>query len=38
MLEAFIIEFQRVFMALIDISEPRLIMLFTEGLKKPLRG
>ena len=25
-------------MAIIDISEPRLIMLFTEGLIEPLRG
>jgi hypothetical protein len=36
--EAFIIEFQWVSMALIDISKPRLIMLFTEGLTEPLRG
>jgi hypothetical protein len=31
-IEAFIIEFQGVFVAMIDVSEPRLIMLFTEGL------
>jgi hypothetical protein len=36
--EAFITEFQRVAMAVTDISEPRLIMLFTEGLTEPLRG
>jgi hypothetical protein len=30
--KAFIIEFQRVAMEVTDISEPRLIMLFTEGL------
>jgi hypothetical protein len=30
--EAFIIEFHWVAMAVIDISEPRMIMLFTEGL------
>jgi hypothetical protein len=36
--EAFIIEFQRVAVAVTDISEPRLIMLFTEGLTEPLRG
>jgi hypothetical protein len=36
--EAFISEFQRVAVAVIDISKPRLIMLFTEGLTEPLRG
>jgi hypothetical protein len=36
--EAFITEFQWVAMVVIDISEPRLIMLFTEGLTEPLRG
>jgi hypothetical protein len=36
--KAFIIEFQRVAVVVIDISEPRLIMLFTEGLTEPLRG
>ena len=36
--EVFITEFQRVFMVVIDISEPRMIMLFTEGLTEPLRG
>jgi hypothetical protein len=36
--KAFITEFQRVTMVVTDILEPRLIMLFTEGLTKPLRG
>jgi hypothetical protein len=37
--EAFITEFQRVVVVVTDISEPRLIMmLFTEGLTKPLKG
>ena len=36
--EAFIIEFQWVAMEVTDISEPRLIMLFREGLTEPLRG
>jgi hypothetical protein len=36
--EAFISEFQRVVVAVTDISEPRLIMLFTEGVTEPLRG
>jgi hypothetical protein len=36
--EAFIAEFQRVAVIVTDISEPRLVMLFTEGLTKPLRG
>jgi hypothetical protein len=36
--EAFITEFQRVAVAVTDISEPKLIMLFTEGLTEPLRG
>jgi len=36
--EAFITEFQWVAMAVIDISEPMLIMLFTEGLIEPLSG
>jgi hypothetical protein len=36
--EAFISEFQRVAVAVTYISEPRLIMLFTEGHTKPLRG
>jgi hypothetical protein len=36
--EAFITEFQRVAVAVTDISEPRLIMLFTEVLTDPLRG
>jgi hypothetical protein len=37
-IEAFITEFQWVVVAVTDILEPRLIMLFTEGLTKPLRG
>jgi hypothetical protein len=36
--EAFITEFQRVVVVVTNISEPRLIMLFTEGLTEPLRG
>jgi hypothetical protein len=36
--EAFITEFQRVAVAVTDISEPRLIMLFTKELTEPLRG
>jgi hypothetical protein len=36
--EVFITEFQWVVVAVTDISEPRLIMLFTEGLIEPLRG
>jgi hypothetical protein len=36
--KAFISEFQRVAVAMTDISEPRLVMLFTEGLTEPLRG
>jgi hypothetical protein len=36
--EAFITEFQWVAVAVTDISEPRLIMLFTEGPTEPLRG
>jgi hypothetical protein len=36
--KAFITEFQRVVVAVTDISDPRLIMLFTEGLTEPLRG
>ena len=36
--EAFISEFQRVALVVTDISEPRLVMLFTEGLTEPLRG
>jgi hypothetical protein len=37
-IEAFITDFQWVAMAVTDISEPKLIMLFTEGLIEPLRG
>jgi hypothetical protein len=36
--EAFISEFQRVDVAVTDISKPRLVMLFTEGLTEALRG
>jgi hypothetical protein len=36
--ETFISEFQRVAVAMTDISEPWLIMLFTEGFTEPLRG
>jgi hypothetical protein len=36
--EVFIMEFHWVVMVVTDISEPRLIMLFTEGLTEPLRG
>jgi hypothetical protein len=36
--EAFIAQFQQVSVAVIDISEPRLIMLFKEGLTEALRG
>jgi hypothetical protein len=36
--KAFIIEFQQVAAAVVDISDPKLIMLFTEGLTEPLRG
>jgi hypothetical protein len=35
--EAFITEFQRVAVVVTDISEPRLIMIFIEGLTEPLR-
>ena len=36
--KSYISEFQRVVVMVTDITEPRLIMLFTEGLAKPLRG
>jgi hypothetical protein len=36
--EAFITKFQRIAVAMTEISEPRLIMLFIEGLTEPLRG
>jgi hypothetical protein len=36
--DTFITEFQWVAVAVIDISEPRLIMLFMKGLTEPLRG
>jgi hypothetical protein len=34
----FIMEFQQVAATVTDISKPRLIMLFIEGLTEPLRG
>ena len=36
--ESYISEFQRVAVMVTDITEPRLIMLFIEGLAKPLHG
>ena len=36
--DAFISEFQRIAVMVIDISESRLIMLFTEALTEPLQG
>jgi hypothetical protein len=36
--EAFITEFQWVVMAVTDISEPSMIMIFIEGITEPLRG
>jgi hypothetical protein len=36
--EAFIEEFQRIAVMVPDVSESRLMMLFSEGLTKPLRG
>ena len=36
--DAFISEFQRIAIMVTDISESRLIMLFTEALTEPLRG
>jgi len=36
--EAFITEFQQVAVAVTNISKPKLITLFTEGLTEPLRG
>jgi hypothetical protein len=36
--KAFISEFQWVAVAVTDISKSRLVMLFTEGLREPLRG
>jgi len=36
--KTFITEFQQVPVAVTDISKPRLIMLFTKGLIKPLGG
>jgi hypothetical protein len=36
--EAIITKFQQVGVAVTDISEPRLIMLFIKGLIEPLRG
>jgi hypothetical protein len=36
--KSFIADFQRKVVAMTDISEHRLVMLFTEGLTEPLRG
>jgi hypothetical protein len=36
--EAYIAEFEKVVVQVTDISEHRLVMLFTEGLAEPLRG
>ena len=36
--DAFISEFQRIAVMVTDISESRLIMLFTEALTEPLQG
>ena len=36
--EAYISDFQRISVMVTDISEARLVMLFTEGLTEPLRG
>ena len=36
--DAFISDFQRIVVMVTDISESRLIMLFTEALTEPLRG
>ena len=36
--EAFISEFQRVAVMVTDVSESRLVMLFTKALTEPLRG
>jgi hypothetical protein len=36
--EAFITEFQRAAVAVTNISKPKLILLFTDGLTEPLRG
>ena len=36
--KSYILEFQRVAIMVTDITEPRLIMLFTEGLAESLRG
>jgi hypothetical protein len=38
LVEAFVTEFQRKAMAVFDISEHRLVMLFIEALTEPLRG
>jgi hypothetical protein len=36
--DAYILDFQRISVMVTDISEARLVMLFTEGLTEPLRG
>lgn len=38
LVDAYITEFQRLAVMVIDISEQWLVMLFIEGLTKPLRG
>jgi hypothetical protein len=37
-LDAYITEFKRQAVTVIDISEQSLVMLFTKGLSEPLRG
>jgi hypothetical protein len=36
--EAYIEEFQRLVVMVLDVSQSRLMMLFTEGLMEPLKG
>jgi hypothetical protein len=36
--DAYITEFQRLAVTMIDISEQRLVVLFTKGLSEPLHG
>jgi hypothetical protein len=38
LVEAFISNFKRISVMVTDISEARLVMLFTEGLTEPVRG
>ena len=37
-LEAYMLEFENILVMVSDVSISRLVLLFTEGLKKPLRG